>query len=206
MKRTLKQRLFCALLLLLTVLTCACADTALKAAAEPVADAADTVISEAAAAGTVVLSGKKATAAPKSTKKAKAKATATPAPTEPAATPAPVTEDGTYSAKEDVALYIHLFGHLPSNFITKDDAEDLGWSGGGLDRYAPGCSIGGDRFGNREGLLPRKQGRTYTECDIDTMGARSRGAKRIVFSNDGLIYYTEDHYASFTLLYGEDVL
>ena len=63
--------------------------------------------------------------------------------------------------------------------------------------------IGGSRFGNYEGLLPEAEGRTYTECDIDTLGAEKRGAKRIVFSNDGLIYYTDDHYASFTLLYGE---
>ena len=60
------------------------------------------------------------------------------------------------------------------------------------------------RFGNYEGLLPEADGRTYTECDIDTLGADSRGAKRIVFSNDGLIYYTEDHYETFELLYGEE--
>ena len=66
------------------------------------------------------------------------------------------------------------------------------------------ASIGGDRFGNYEGLLPETEGRRYTECDIDTMGRSSRGAKRIVFSNDGLIYYTGDHYKSFELLYGEE--
>ena len=55
-----------------------------------------------------------------------------------------------------------------------------------------------------EGLLPEKEGRVYTECDIDTLGAEKRGARRIVFSNDGLIYYTEDHYESFELLYGEE--
>ena len=70
--------------------------------------------------------------------------------------------------------------------------------------YAPGKCIGGSRFGNYEGLLPEADGRTYTECDIDTLGADSRGAKRIVFSNDGLIYYTEDHYETFELLYGEE--
>ena len=65
-------------------------------------------------------------------------------------------------------------------------------------------AIGGDKFGNREGLLPKKNGRQYYECDIDTVGKSSRGAKRIVFSDDGLIYYTDDHYESFTLLYGEE--
>ncbi len=110
--------------------------------------------------------------------------------------------DGSYTTKEDVALYIHLYGTLPDNFITKDEARKLGWEGGGLESYAPGMCIGGDRFGNREGLLPDAPGRTWTECDIDTQGRSSRGAKRIVFSNDGLVYYTHDHYESFELLYG----
>lgn len=112
-------------------------------------------------------------------------------------------EAGTYTTKEDVALYLHLYGRLPDNFITKAKANTLGWEGGSLEKYAPGKCIGGDRFGNYEGLLPDKEGRSYTECDINTLGASSRGAERIVFSNDGLIYYTLDHYESFTLLYGE---
>ncbi len=112
--------------------------------------------------------------------------------------------DGTYTTKDDVALYIHLYGCLPNNFITKKDAQALGWEGGSLEPFAPGMCIGGSYFGNYEGLLPEADGREYTECDIDTLGAKSRGAKRIVFSNDGLIYYTDDHYESFTLLYGEE--
>lgn len=112
--------------------------------------------------------------------------------------------DGSYTSKEDVALYIHLYGCLPSNFITKSEARKLGWKSGSVEKYAPGKCIGGDRFGNYEGLLPKATGRTYYECDIDTLGGKSRGAKRIVFSNDGLVYYTSDHYASFTLLYGEE--
>ena len=115
-----------------------------------------------------------------------------------------VSEDGWYSSKEEVALYLHLFGHLPDNYVTKRQAQDAGWSGGSVEDYTgQGTAIGGSRFGNYEGLLPEEDGRTYQECDIDTVGASSRGAKRIVFSNDGLIYYTEDHYASFELLYGE---
>lgn len=110
---------------------------------------------------------------------------------------------GSYTSKEDVALYIHLYGKLPDNFITKDEARKLGWDGGSVEPYAPGKCIGGDRFGNYEGLLPDAPGRTWTECDIDTLGGGSRGAKRIVFSNDGLIYYTHDHYETFDLLYGE---
>ena len=117
---------------------------------------------------------------------------------------AQIDEDGSYTTKDDIALYIHTYGHLPDNFITKKDAQALGWPGGSLEPYAPGKCIGGSRFGNYEGLLPEADGRTYTECDIDTLGADSRGAKRIVFSNDGLIYYTEDHYETFELLYGEE--
>ena len=115
-----------------------------------------------------------------------------------------IDEDGSYTSKEDVALYIHTYGRLPENFITKKEAQALGWSGGSLEPYAPGKCIGGSRFGNYEGLLPEAAGRTYTECDINTLGADKRGAERIVFSNDGLIYYTGDHYESFELLYGEE--
>lgn len=113
-------------------------------------------------------------------------------------------EDGWYSSKEEVALYIHLYGELPGNYVTKDEAEQAGWHGGNVERYTgEGTAIGGSRFGNREGLLPKERGRTYTECDIGTVGESSRGAERIVFSNDGLVYYTDDHYESFQLLYGE---
>ena len=139
----------------------------------------------------------------KKTKATKSTTEATEAPSEDP-TEAPIDENGTYTSKDDVALYIHTYGHLPSNFVTKSEARKKGWEGGSLEDYFPGCSIGGDVFGNREGILPTKKGRTYYECDIDTKGKKSRGAKRIVFSNDGLIYYTEDHYETFTLLYGEE--
>ncbi len=108
------------------------------------------------------------------------------------------------TSKDEVAAYIRDNGCLPDNFITKAEARELGWNGGSLEPYAPGMCIGGDRFGNYEGLLPEKGGRTYYECDIDTLGAETRGAKRIVYSSDGLIYYTEDHYESFELLYGKE--
>lgn len=115
-----------------------------------------------------------------------------------------IDEDGWYYSAEDVALYLYTYNHLPENFITKSDARDLGWEGGSVEDYAPGRAIGGDKFGNREGLLPKASSRQYFECDIDTLGEDSRGAKRIVYSNDGLIYYTEDHYEHFELLYGEE--
>lgn len=113
-------------------------------------------------------------------------------------------KDGSYTSKEDVMNYLIEYGTLPSNFITKKEARSLGWSGGSLEPYAPGKCIGGDRFGNYEGLLPEKKGTRYYECDIDTLGARKRGAKRIIYSDGGTIYYTDDHYKTFTLLYGEE--
>ena len=109
-----------------------------------------------------------------------------------------IDRDGIYSSKDDVALYLETYNELPDNYITKNEARELGWSGGSLEPYAPGKCIGGDKFGNYEGILPDGN---YYECDIDTLGAKSRGAKRIVYSSDGRIYYTDDHYESFELLY-----
>ena len=113
-----------------------------------------------------------------------------------------ITEDGTYTAAQDVADYLHRFGHLPNNYITKSEAKDLGWDNqkGNLDEVAPGMSIGGDSFGNREGLLPKEKGRKYYECDINYDGGYRNG-ERIIFSNDGLIFYTGDHYKTFEQLY-----
>lgn len=106
--------------------------------------------------------------------------------------------NGSYTTKNDVALYIHLYGRLPNNFVTKNQAEDLyGWNGGSLSKY--GMCIGGDRFYNNEGRLP--SGYTYYECDIDTLYSSKRGAKRLVFTYSGIIYYTSDHYRTFTRLY-----
>ena len=123
----------------------------------------------------------------------------TAAPTTTAKSGITVDRNGEYDDKDHVALYIHTYGKLPSNYITKKQAQNLGWSGGSLEKYAPGKSIGGSRFGNNEGRLPA--GHTYYECDIDTRGKKSRGAKRIVYSSDGLIYYTDDHYETFERLY-----
>lgn len=124
--------------------------------------------------------------------------------TEPEETQALLDPDGWYYSAEDVALYLVTYGELPDNFITKNEARELGWEGGSVQKYLEGAAIGGDKFGNREGILPKADGRQYYECDIDTDGENSRGAKRLVYSNDGLIYYTEDHYESFILLYGEE--
>lgn len=110
----------------------------------------------------------------------------------------PLDRYGFYTSRDDVALFIHIFGCLPSNYITKSQAKSLYGSTKNIPSY---LNIGGDRFYNKEGLLP--SGHTYYECDIGTSGGSNRGARRIVFSTDGLIYYTNDHYQSFTLLYGE---
>lgn len=107
-----------------------------------------------------------------------------------------------YYLMEEVALYLYAFAELPPNYITKNEAMDLGWNSrkGNLWDVAPGACIGGDRFGNYEGTLPRQRGRQYYECDVNYEGGY-RDEYRIIFSNDGLIYYTEDHYESFELLY-----
>ena len=108
----------------------------------------------------------------------------------------PLTKDGHYQTMEEVAVYLTVFGKLPGNYIRKNAAEQLGWQNreGNLDEVAPGCSIGGDRFGNYERRLPAG---SYKECDIDTKG-KPRGAKRLVFTVRGeRIYYTHDHYKTF---------
>ncbi|HNW85469.1 MAG TPA: ribonuclease domain-containing protein [Candidatus Limiplasma sp.] len=133
-------------------------------------------------------------------------AAATAATARPAATAyaesAAVTEDGAYTAPEDVAAYLHLYGQLPGNYLTRDEAQALGWSNkkNNLGDVAPGKSIGGDSFGNREGLLPDAKGRQWFECDVNTTDGK-RSQERLVWSNDGLIYYTPDNHKSFEQLY-----
>ena len=106
-----------------------------------------------------------------------------------------------YYDLENVVLYLDTYGTLPDNYITKNEARKLGWEGGTPERFLDGAAIGGDRFGNREGLLPDGD---YTECDLNTDGENSRGAERLVFSGDGHYYYTENHYESFTEVWVED--
>ena len=113
-----------------------------------------------------------------------------------------VEEDKYYSSKDEVAAYIHQFHHLPENYITKTKAKKLGWeqTEGNLWDVLPGMSIGGGPFNNYDGKLPEEAGREYKECDIDYNGG-ARGGKRIVYSDDGLIFYTGDHYETFERLY-----
>lgn len=113
-----------------------------------------------------------------------------------------VTEDGAYLMRDEVAAYLHQFGHLPANYLTRSEAKSLGWSSksNNLGSIAPGYAIGGDSFGNREGLLPDANGRTWHECDVNVTDGK-RSDERLVWNNDGLIYYTPDQHQTFQQLY-----
>lgn len=113
-----------------------------------------------------------------------------------------IAEDGVYDQKDDVALYLETYHRLPDNYITKEEARKLGWEGGSLSEVVEGKCIGGDDYGNYEGTLPENE--KYHECDIDTLHRKTRGARRIVYSEDWDIYYTDDHYETFELLYEGD--
>ena len=142
-------------------------------------------------------------AAGKATKKpAKATEKPTKKPTkEPTAAPTE-TPAGPIIEPQAIADYIFAYGRLPDNFITKAEAQALGWdsSYNYVSDVAPGKSIGGDRFGNYEGQLPKKKGRTFKECDCNYTKGK-RGGERIVYSNDGHVWYTNDHYETFTELF-----
>ena len=120
-----------------------------------------------------------------------------PAPAKPTPAVAPISREGRYFDKDNICRYIVAYGSLPGNFITKNEARRLGWTGGPLERFAPGKAIGGDRYGNYERALPNGR---YRECDVDTF-RRPRGAKRIVFSDDRRVYYSDDHYRTFKRLH-----
>ena len=113
--------------------------------------------------------------------------------------------NGQYSKTEEVAEYIHIYKRLPKNYLTKEDAISLGWESnkGNLWQITDKMSIGGNVFGNREGRLPKAKGRTWYECDVNYFGG-FRGGERLVYSNDGLIFYTKDHYQTFAeISFGE---
>ncbi|MBQ9691312.1 MAG: hypothetical protein IJV62_04380 [Eggerthellaceae bacterium] len=117
-------------------------------------------------------------------------------------TSARIDEYGSYTSKEDVAAYIHMYERLPENFISKTKAHNAGWNPeqGNLNDVMPGKSIGGSIFHNDDKTLPSKSGRVWHECDVN-YHTGFRGSERIVYSNDGLIFYTPDHYKTFEQLY-----
>lgn len=116
-----------------------------------------------------------------------------------------ISENTTCDDQACVTEYLIAYDHLPENYMTKKEARSYGWEGGPLWKVIPGKCIGGDVFGNYEEQLPEVAGRTYYECDLNTLGADSRGAERLIYSSGDLnIYCTTDHYDSFELVYGED--
>ena len=117
----------------------------------------------------------------------------------------PAEEAGPVTEPQAIADYLFKHGELPENFITKEEAQDLGWdsSRNYVSDVAPGKSIGGDRFGNYEGQLPKAKGRKFFECDANYTGGK-RGPERIVYSSDGRVWYTKDHYGTFEELFPSD--
>ena len=117
----------------------------------------------------------------------------------------PAESSGPIIEPQAIADYLFEHGELPENFITKEEAQDLGWdsSRNYVSDVAPGKSIGGDRFGNYEGQLPKARGRKFFECDANYTGGK-RGAERIVYSSDGRVWYTKDHYGTFEELFPSD--
>ena len=144
-------------------------------------------------------SAKKENAAPAATEAVTAAPTAAPA---AAGEEEKAEETGPIIEPQAIADYLFKYGVLPDNFITKKEAQALGWdsSYNYVRDVAPGMSIGGDRFGNYEGNLPEVPGRKYYECDCYYTGGK-RNAYRIIYSNDGHVWYTEDHYQTFEEMY-----
>lgn len=95
--------------------------------------------------------------------------------------------------------YLHHHQQLPDFYITKKDARAQGWDAkaGNLCDVLPGRAIGGDRFMNREKQLPEDKGRQWYEADVNYQCGH-RGSDRLLYSNDGLIYITTDHYRTMT--------
>ncbi|MDQ1161125.1 hypothetical protein QE422_001493 [Chryseobacterium sp. SORGH_AS 447] len=98
--------------------------------------------------------------------------------------------------EKTVIHFIKQNHKLPDYYITKSQARNLGWnpSKGNLCEAAPGKAIGGDAFGNRERRLP--DGKKYFEADVN-YHCGSRKSDRIVFTQDGDVYLTKNHYKSF---------
>ncbi|CCV28365.1 putative ribonuclease [Yersinia enterocolitica (type O:9) str. YE212/02] len=99
---------------------------------------------------------------------------------------------------QQVVKYLQSHHRLPDFYITKQQAREKGWNPkeGNLCKVLPGKAIGGDRFSNRERQLPKAKGRNWREADVNYRCGH-RGSDRLLYSNDGLIYLTQDHYKHF---------
>lgn len=95
-----------------------------------------------------------------------------------------------------VINYVKSNHELPDYYITKSEARKQGWvpSEGNLCDVLPGKAIGGDKFSNREKTLP--SGKQYFEADVN-YNCGNRNADRIVFTKEGEVYLTKNHYKSF---------
>ena len=113
-----------------------------------------------------------------------------------------LAEDGAYTSRDDVAFYLYTYGKLPANYITEKEAVEMGWDSknGDLSEIAPGMSIGGDSYKNEKKMLPEKSGRKFYICDVEYEQG-SRNNKRIIYSDDGLVFYTENDCETFIQLY-----
>ncbi len=101
--------------------------------------------------------------------------------------------------------WIKYLQELPEYYITRDDAKNAGWVNwkGNLADVLPGAMIYGGIYYNDKGILPHKEGRVWYETDINYEGGY-RNSERVVFSNDGLIFVTYDHYKTFAEIIGEE--
>ncbi|KIC63524.1 ribonuclease domain-containing protein [Chryseobacterium taiwanense] len=98
--------------------------------------------------------------------------------------------------EKTVISYVKQNHQLPNYYITKNEARNQGWnpSKGNLCDVLQGKAIGGDKFGNREGKLPK--GQKYFEADVN-YHCGNRNADRIIFTQNGDVYLTKNHYKSF---------
>ena len=109
-----------------------------------------------------------------------------------------VAGTATSDGANGVDLFVATYGKLPDNYLGKKNTQKMGWDPkqGNLAEVLPRMLIGGDRYKNRDGRLPDAPGRVWYEADFDYTGGY-RNDCRLLYSNDGLIFVTYDHYATF---------
>jgi ribonuclease len=107
---------------------------------------------------------------------------------------------GVAQAAEPLIESLRATGRLPANYVTKSAAVAAGWTPGKpVGSAIPGAQIGGDVFQNTSSILPSTPGRVWYETDVGLSSTVSRSKQpgtRLLYSNDGLLYVTSDHYNS----------